>query len=200
MKLYVALLLSVSCLALTVYAPEAQDTGAGQPLVDIENLTTVAARQEALDKYLKSAEELRQANELVKAAQALNLAGRLQLKLNRPDEALKSFQDSSSLTEQVSHPLTKVDALNGLAATHLYSGRGLESMPLTKQAITISDQNNYPRGKAEALLILADCENNKNHTDALKSGSQALTLWQSIGDTRGIARSYVNIGRYHLAQ
>jgi len=86
MKLYVALLLSVSCLALTVYAPEAQDTGAGQPLDDIENLTTVAARQEALDKYLKSAEELRQANELVKAAQALNLAGRLQLKLNRPDD------------------------------------------------------------------------------------------------------------------
>lgn len=200
MKLHVALLTVLLCLAFPVYAPEAQNTAAGESQDDIENLTTVAARQAALDKYLKSAEELRQANELVKAAQALNLAGRLHLKLNLPADALKSFQDSFNLTEQVSHPLTKVDALNGLAATHLYSSRYLEAIPLTKQAIAISDDHNYPRGKAEALLILADCENNKNHTEALRIGNEALTLWQSIGDNRGIARSHLKIGRYHLAQ
>ena len=200
MKFYVALLVVVLCLAFPVHAPEAQDTGAGASQDDIESLTTVAARQEALDKYLKSAEELRQANELVKAAQALNLAGRLQLKLNRPTEALATFQDSFNLTDQVSHPLTKVDALNGLAATHLHSGKYLDAIPLTHQAIAISDGNNYPRGKGEALLILADCENNKNHTEALKIGNQALTLWQSIGDNRGIARSHLKIGRYHFAQ
>ena len=167
---------------------------------DIENLTTVAARKEALDEYLKSARELREANELIKAAHALNQAGRLQLKLNLPNDALGTFKDSLTLTDQVSHPATKAEALNGLAATHLYSGKFLDAIPLAHQAITISDDNNYPRGKAEALLILGDCENNTNHTEALKIGNEALTLWQSIGDNIGVIRSHLNIGRYQLAQ
>ena len=47
MKLYVAVLVLLVCLALPVYAPEAQDTAGGSQ-DPIDDLTTVAARQEAL--------------------------------------------------------------------------------------------------------------------------------------------------------
>ena len=199
MKLYVALLLSVLCLAFPAYAPEAQDT-AGESQDAIENLTTVAARQEALAARLKSARELQQAKDLLKAAQALNEAGRLQLRLNLPDEALATFQESLALTDQVNDPVAKVDALNGAAAAHLHSARPKDAMPLSQQAITISEQNNYVAGRAEALLLLSDGENRANHTQALKTANDALTLWKAVGNTHGIIRSHLKIATYQYAQ
>jgi CHAT domain-containing protein len=200
MKLIVALLLSVLCLALPAHAPEPQDKTAGDSQDATENLTSVAARQEALAAHLKSARELRQANDPLKAAQSLNQAGRLQLKLNLPDEALATFQESLALAEQSANALAKVDALNGLAATHIHSGKFDLALPLVQEAISIGEQNNYVRGRAEALLLLSDCENIKNHSQALKTANEALALWQSVGDNRWIVRSHLIIGNYHLAQ
>jgi CHAT domain-containing protein len=73
-------------------------------------------------------------------------------------------------------------------------------MPFAQQAISIAEQNNYVRGRAEALLLLSDCENTKNHSQALKTANEALVLWQSVGDNRWIIRSHLMIGSYHLAQ
>src|SRR5215207_9571695 len=192
MKLFVALLLSVLCLALPAYAPDAQDKATGESQDSTENLTTVAAREQALAARLKSARELRQANDLLKAVQSLNQAGRLQLKLNQPDEALATFKESLTLTNQLRHPAAKVDALNGVVAAHLHSGKFPLAMRVAQQSITIAEQNNYVRGRAEALLLLSQCE--KNHSQALKTAHDALVLWQSIGDNREIIRSHLLIG------
>lgn len=200
MRLHVALLLTVFCLAFPVYAPEAQDGAAGEPQEAIENLTTVAARQEALAAYLKSARELRQNNDLRKAAQLLNQAGQLQLKLNLPDEALVTFNESRALADQANDPFAEVDALSGAAAFYLRSRTYRDALPLIQQAISISEQNNYIQGQAEALLQLADYENRTNHAQAQKTALAALTLWQSIGNNRGIIRSHLGIGTYQLAQ
>ena len=198
MKLYVALLFSVLCLAFPTYAPETQDT-AGESQDAIENLTTVAARQEALAARLKSALEFQQANDLVKAAQLLNEAGRLQLKLNLPEEALATFKESLTLTDQVHNPVAKVDALNGAGAAHLHSARPQDAMPFIQKAITTSEQNNYLFGRAEALLLLSDCENRTNHSQALKTAHDALALWQTIGNTRGIIRAHLKVATYQFA-
>ena len=200
MKLIVALLLSVLCLAFPAHAPEPQDKTVSESQDAPENLTTVAARQQALAVHLKSAREQIEANDLLKAVQSLNQAGRLQLKLNLPDEALVTFQESLSLTDRIDDPTAKVDALNGVASGHIYSGKFQEAMPLAQQAVTIAEQNNYVRGRAEALLLLSDCENTKNHSQALKTANEALLLWQSVGDNRWITRSHLIIGNYHLAQ
>ena len=200
MKLIVALLLSVLCLAFPAHAPEAQDTTASESQDAIENLTTVAARQQALAEYLNSAREQREANELLKAAQSLNQAGRLQLKLNLPDDALATFQESLTLADQIGNPTARVDALNGLGAAYIHLGKHPDAIPLVQQAISISEQNNYQRGRAEGLFLLSDCENTTNHSQAVKTANEALALWQSIGDDRWIIRSHLAIGSYHLAQ
>jgi tetratricopeptide (TPR) repeat protein len=148
---YVAVLFLVFCLAFPVYTPEAQE-GAGSESQDAnQNLTTLADKQHALAAHLKSARELRQANDLLKAAQHLNEAGQLQLKLNLPDEALNTFHDSLALAERTGDPVVKVDALRGLSAVHLRSRTYREALPLIQQAIAISEQNNYVQGRAEAL-------------------------------------------------
>lgn len=200
MKFQLALLLSVLCLAFPVYAPEAQDSRASETQDAIEDLTSVAARQQALAENLEAARAFRQANDLLKATQALNRAGHLRLKLNLPAEALITFQESLSLAEQLDDPAAETDALNGLGAAHIHSGKYTDALPLIQKAVGLSEQHNYARGRAEALLLLSECENRTNHSQALKTASDALALWQTIGDNRGIIRSHLAIGTYHLAQ
>ena len=199
MKLYMGLFVFLVCLAFPVYAPEAQDTAGGSQ-DSIDDLTTVAARQEALAVRLRSARELREANDLSKAAQVLNEAGRLQLKLNLPQESLATFQESLALTDQVENKIARVDALNGAAAAYLHTGKYEDARPLIQQAITASEQNNYALGRAEAMLLLSVCENFTNHSQALKTANDALALWQTTGNTRGIIRSHLKVATYQYAQ
>ena len=200
MKLYVRLLISVFCLALTVYAPQAQDTDAGDSQESNDNLTTLAARQQALAELLKSARKLREAKELLKASQLLNRAAHLQLQLYVPEEALLTFKENLKLADQINDPVAKVDALNGIGAAYLHVGKYKEALPPLQQAITIAEQNNYVEGRAEALLLLSDCQNYTNHVLPVTTANAALALWQSLGNNRGITRSHLSIGTYQLAQ
>ncbi len=200
MKLFVRLLISVFCLAFLVYALEAQDRSAAQSQEPIENLTTVAARQQALAELLKSAHDLRQANELLKAAQALNKAGHLQLRLFLPDEALLTFERNFKLADQANDPVAKIDALNGAGTAYLHVGDYKNAILSLEQALAIEQQNNYLAGRAEALLLLSDAQNYTDHALPLKTANDALALWQTIGNHRGIVRSHLSIGTYHLAQ
>jgi CHAT domain-containing protein len=200
MKLYVRLLIPVFCLAFPVYAAEAQDRLAGVSEESTEDLTTVAARQQALAALLKSARELRQANELLKAAQALNKAGHLQLHLYLPDEALLTFEENLRLADQITDRAAKVDALNGVSAAYLHVGKYEKAIPLLKQALAIGEQNDYLAGRAEALLLLSDAQNYTDHALALMTAHHALALWQTTGNKRGIIQSHLSIGTYQLAQ
>lgn len=200
MKFCVRLLIAGFCLAFLVYALEAQDRSAGQAEEPIENLTTVAARREALDALLKSARELRQANDLLKAAQALNRAGHLQLLLYLPDDALLTFKKNLKLADQINDPVARMDALNGIGAAHLHVGNYEEAIPTLEQVLTLEQQNSYVAGRAEALLLLSDAHNYTDHSLALKTAQDALALWQTVGNQRGIIRSHLSIGTYHVAQ
>src|SRR5215212_1716359 len=197
MKLYVRLLIPVFCLAFSVYAPEAPDKQADEPA---EELTTIAAMQQALAALLNSAHELQQANELLKAAQLLNQAGHLQLQLSLPKDALLTFEQNLTLAEQINDPRAKIDALNSIGAAYLHMNNYEKGIPPLEQAIAIEKQNIYPKGRAEALLLLSDAQNYTDHTLALTTAHDALALWQTIGDNRGIIRSHLGIGTYHLAQ
>lgn len=197
MKVRIALLLMVFCLALPAYAPEAQDSTAGHPQETPP--ATIEGREMALAEHLQAASELRQANDLLNAAHHLNRAGYLQLMLNRPGEALVTFQDSLALTQQVTDPKPKVDALNGAATFYLRSATYAQAKPLLDQAIEISTQSNYVPGHGEALLLLANYKNRTDHLEALKTAQEALAQWQTTTNTRGIIRSHLAVGNYHLA-
>jgi len=183
-----------------VYAPEASDNASLPARESKQKSATIAARKQTLSSLLSAAGELRRANDTQKAIQTLNEAGHLQLDLSQPNDALATFQQSQGLLDQNIDPATKVDTLNGLAAAYVKLNEYSAAEPLLNQSRTISDQNNNPAGKAEALLLLSECVNNKSHDDALGPAGEALSIWQSIGDSRGVVRAHLALGNYYYAK
>jgi CHAT domain-containing protein len=195
-----ALLICVFCLAFPAYAPEAQDRVSGESQPAGENLTSLAARQEALAAHLKAARDYENAKEFLKAARELNKAGHLQLQVYEPAEALLTFQQNLKLADKIKDAVARVDALNGIAAAYLHNGQYKNATPALEQSVAIAEPNGYREGHAEALLLLSDAKNYTNHEEALQIAPQALALWQSIGDKRGIIRSHLMIATFYLAQ
>ena len=200
LSLYVLLPIVLIGLAFPVYAPEASDNASEPARETKQKSATVAARKQTLNTLLVAAGKLRRADDTIKAIKTLNEAGHLQLDLFLLTDAQSTFQQSYELLEQGADSVTRVDTLNGLATSYLAVNKYQEAQPYLEQARTISDQNNYPAGKAEALLLLSECQNYTNHADALNTGSEALRLWQSIGDDRGQLRTHLAMGDYYLAQ
>jgi CHAT domain-containing protein len=190
----------VFCLVLPVHRPEASNNPGVPARATKQPSATTAARKQTLNTLLSTAGQHRRANDTLKAVQTLNEAGRLQLDLNLPKDALVTFQQSEALLDQGTDPVTTVDTLNGLASAHLAVDRYAEAKPLLEQARIISEQNNYAAGKAEALLLFSQCQNQENHNTALNTAGEALNLWQSIGNNRGVVRSHMLMGTYYLAQ
>ena len=197
---YLTLPIALSCLVFPVYAPEASDNASLPARETKQKSATIAARKQTLSTLLSAAGQLRRANDTPKAVKTLNDAGHLQLDLSLTKEALATFQQSQALLDEDSDPVIKVDTLNGLAAAYVAVTQYKEAHALVNEARTISEQNNYPGGKAEALLLLSACDNNKTHADAINTASEALSLFQNIGDNDGVARSNLALGTYHYAQ
>ena len=61
-------------------------------------------------------------------------------------------------------------------------------------------QNNYVPGQAEALLILSDCQNLRDHALALKTAQEGLRLWSSTNRKRGMAEAHLDIGHYQMTE
>jgi len=69
-----------------------------------------------------------------------------------------------------------------------------------KRSVTLSEQIGFIAGKAEALLILSDCQNHSDHAVALKTAQESLTLWQSADSKWGTAKALMAIGEYQFSQ
>src|SRR5205085_4432202 len=80
---------------------------------------TLEGRQEALGKLEEAARLFISADETVEAARALNRAGRLQLALNAPLDALANHQRALELLTQTPAPDAEADSLNGLGAAYM---------------------------------------------------------------------------------
>lgn len=65
---------------------------------------------------------------------------------------------------------------------------------------TVNERAEATAGEAEALLAQSERQNLDNHAVAIQTAQQALALWQTLNDPAGIARAYVQLGRYYYAQ
>src|SRR5437763_563768 len=194
-------LLLASALCFVLQAPGVREGADALAREADEGATTVEARQSALADLLAAARQYRDAGQTLEAARAMNRAGRLQLKLNSPQDALATYKEALALLEQMPDAQTSVESLNGLGETYSdLSGKCDEAQDVLRRSIALSEQIGYAAGKAEALLTLADCQNYSDPALALRTAQEALALWQSVGSRRGVAQAYADIGHYHLAQ
>lgn len=165
-----------------------------------EGARTVEERQQSVAELLAAARANQNSGDLSKAARFLNRVGRLQLRLNLPDEALATYRDVLKLLESASETSIEIDSLNGSAGVYAHLNKCDEAQPLLKKALSLTKQTGYVAGRAEALLTISDCENHADHVQALKTARESLALWQSEDRKWGAARAYLAIGDYQLEQ
>jgi CHAT domain-containing protein/Flp pilus assembly protein TadD len=161
---------------------------------------TLTDRKEALRKLQESIRRSLGEGQTLEAARILNRVGSLHLLLNDPHAAIASHLQALSLLRQSNSTEVDIDNLNGLAAAYLHLEKSDLAEATLKKAITLSRQSGYILGQARALLILSDCQNHSNHAIALLTAQRALELWQRVGDTAGLARTYSQIGTCYFAQ
>jgi CHAT domain-containing protein/Tfp pilus assembly protein PilF len=197
-KLHLLLLLLL-CISWPASALQAQD----EDLLareDDERATTTEERERTLASLLTTAVRLRNNGETLQTARVLNRAGRLQLKLSLPEDALASYQDALRILKRTPDPTTQVDSLNGMGATYSHLSKCEKAETILQQAISLSKQNEYVAGRAEALLTLCDCQKYYDQALAVRTAQESLALWQSINFKQGIARSYLAISDYQFSQ
>ena len=191
-----SLITPVFCLVLATVAILAQEES--RVLTDEEDarVATVAARQDAVTNLLASGDQSRASGDIVKAARAWNRAGRFQLLLSKPDDAIATYQ--KALDVNTRDVRTRIDSLNGLAAVYKHLDKFAEANSKLTDAIVLSDRNNYVEGKAEALLIRPFCI--PNNVEALQNAEESLELWKSTNQKMGQARAYMIVGEYQMIQ
>ncbi len=192
-------LVTAACLALALLSPTEDEEDAAIIEGDYR-VTSVEGRQRAVENLLSSVAEHRQSGQMIEAARALNRVGRFRIRMFQTDAAVTSFEEALRLLEQQTDIKTRIDSLNGLAYAYNKLSKCELSEPSANQAFTLSNQNNYVAGKAESLLILSDCQNFRDHVQALKTAQESLALWSSIGRNRGIADAHLAIAHYQMTQ
>ncbi len=166
-----------------------------------DNAISLEERQESLQKLEESARLFLSVDEKVEAARVLNRAGRLQLRLHRPPDAVATHSRAIDLLRQTPDAQAEVDNLNGLGAAYLLQEKKKrEAEQSIQRAISLSEGSDYRLGQAQALLTLSEIHNTYNHDLALETAQRSLTLWQAVDDKPGIARTYAQIGQYYMAQ
>ncbi len=193
-----ALLMFAFCLAWPIVALQAQENG--KTLTDEEDarVATVAAREDAITNLLSTGDQLRDAGDKVEAARAWNRAGRFQLRMNKPEEAIATYRKALNVLSRISAPQTRIDSLNGLAGAYKHLSKCDEANPPLERAILLSKKNGYVEGEAEALLIRSYCIPSK--AKALQSAQQSLEVWKSINHKLGQAQAYLVVGEHQIIQ
>jgi tetratricopeptide (TPR) repeat protein len=167
---------------------------------DDERVTTTEERERTLASLVAAASRLRNTGETLRAARALNRAGRLQLKLSLPQDALASYREALAILKRTPDTTAEVESLNGLGATYSHLSRCTEAQAVIQRAIDLSRQNRFIEGEAEALLTLSDCQRTFDQALAVSTAQKSLALWQSINAKRGIARAYLVISDYQMSR
>src|SRR5215204_9075 len=165
-----------------------------------DNAVGVEARRESLGRLEESARLSLAAGEVVEAARALNRAGRLRLRLNDPQAALGAHRQALSLLKGAFAPEAEADSLNGLGEAYLLLPKRARAEGVLRRALALSEQAGYTQGRAQTLLTLSDLQNDSDHVMGLRTAEESLGLWQSLGDTRGLARAHAQVGVCYLAQ
>jgi CHAT domain-containing protein len=191
-------LIAAFCLLCPTVALHAQ--GEAPAFTDEEDarVATIAARQSAVTESLTAGDRFQSAGENVKAAGEWNRAGRFQLKLNNPQEAIATFQRALDVLALSPDPRTRVDSLNGLARAYERASKIENATTHVKQALALSEKINYVEGKAEALLVLPYCLADK--LAALNKAQESLQLWTSIKNKLGMAQAYLVVGEHQIIQ
>ncbi|HEY0172318.1 MAG TPA: tetratricopeptide repeat protein, partial [Pyrinomonadaceae bacterium] len=161
---------------------------------------TLGGRREALRRLEEAARLHSEAGEGAEAARALNRAGRLRLLLSETRASLEAHLRALSLLRRAPDAEAEADALNGLGETYVHLQQKGQAERALRRSLAVSERGGYGRGRAHALVTLSVVQIYKDQALAMATAEEALALWRSLGDPRGLALAHSQVGRCHFAQ
>lgn len=110
-----------------------------------------------------------------------NLVGKAYLKLNKVDKAIKYFQETVKLHDEIKINFLKIEALSGLADAYLKKKDLIKSEASAKESVSLAEKHSYATIKSESYFILSELKKtSKEYKEALKYYQKHIALKDSI--------------------
>lgn len=151
-----------------------------------------------LNRALTLAIQLDNQEEKAAILQAIGVAYRL---TDKPEEALRNYQESMAIKRQIGDKRGIAVSLNESAQAQVMLGRQAEALASYKQALQIRREIGDKSGIADTLNDLANFyQDSAQPDDALKLYKEALQIYRDLGDEAAQGMGLNNIGTSYLAQ
>jgi tetratricopeptide (TPR) repeat protein len=148
---------------------------------------------EALQCYDAAVEAARRGSERAIVAESLRRSGIVQHRRNQPVLARQLCERSHRIAVDLGDAVLAAEALNALAGFDLESGSMQAARDKFQQALALGSSSAHIRGRTEQNLgILANVQGDP--AQALGYYRRSLLSFESIGDQRGCAIAYHNLG------
>lgn len=171
----------------------------GVALIEVESLTSVAARRRALDELAAEVERLRRGGAPAALVRALDRIGEIHLRLNDPNSALPAASEALTLARQIGDASLLADALIASGVVYRAREEREASLRLLNEAYGLSQNLNYRRGEANSLTELGTTYfQQSNLEQAVGCGEKALQVWRELQDRQGEARVLHNLGAPYM--
>ena len=171
----------------------------GGGLVEVELLTSVEARRQAVTDLTAEAARLREVGDPNTLARTLDRLAEINLKLSDSESALSAAQEALSVSRQSGDAALLADALTVSAIIHRYRKDNKTALRLLGEAHDLSVGHNYRRGEAQSLTESGTTYFNQAEIDkAVACGEAALAIWRELQDRRGEARVLYNLGAPYM--
>ena len=148
---------------------------------------------EALQCYTAAIDAAERASERAIVAESLRRSGIVYHRKSQPALARELCERSHTIAVDIGDRVLAAEALNALAGFDLESGAMHAAREKFHQALELGGSNAHLRGRAEQNLgILANVQGDP--AEAMAHYRQSLLSFESIGDDRGCAIAYHNLG------
>ncbi len=134
-------------------------------------------------------------------ATALNMKGLAYYNKSDYPNALKHYQRSLKIREEIGDIDKIASSLNNIGLTHRVQGNYPQALDYYRRCLIIMEENGHKKGIAASLNNIGVIyEIQSSYQLAMESYVRSLKNFEEIGDKQGIARSLSNIGNIYYVQ
>ncbi len=153
---------------------------------------------DVLSRALPLATELDNQQEKGAILQATGIA---YTSMDRVDDALRNYQESLAIKQQIGDKRGEAASLDQIAYMESRQGKEVQALAAYNQSLTLRREIGDQAGIANSLIDLGDFYHNHAKPDeALKSTLEALQIERQLGDLNGQALCMHNIGSIKMDQ
>ena len=152
-----------------------------------------------VDQLRVALAQAKQQRDLPRQMQILKAIGKVQVKQEKTNEAITTYNEVLALHETVGDDEGTLETLDMLSALLVKSGESPAAVMHATRGVTLADVHKDRETKTHLLLTLGDARQEQGEADAaMKAYSQALELTRELGDRQSEAIALYKLGYAYL--